>query len=88
MVKHPYKVHAWGAFCAQGPIALVLFTENLNAKRYQEILETYFFPYVSVANRRLHFQQDNSPIHKADKITELFERHHIRILDWLPTHQM
>src|SRR6266511_122253 len=34
MVKHPYKVHAWGAFTAQGPVALFLFTENLNAQRY------------------------------------------------------
>ena len=82
MVKHPYKVHAWGAFTAQGPIALVLFTENFNAKRYQQILETHLFPYISRANRQFCFQQDNSPIHKARAITDLFERHNIHILDW------
>jgi len=62
--------------------ALVLFTENFNAKRYQQILETHLFPYISRANRQFCFQQDNSPIHKARAITDLFERHNIHILDW------
>ncbi|CAG8552720.1 8244_t:CDS:2, partial [Paraglomus occultum] len=34
------------------------------------------------ANRQFCFQQDNSPIHKARAITDLFEHHNIRILDW------
>ena len=52
----------------------------VNAKRYQQILETHFFPYISRANRQFRFQQDDSPIHKARAITDLFERHS---LDWL-----
>ena len=34
IVKHPYKIHAWGAFSTRGSISLFLFTENLNAFKY------------------------------------------------------
>ena len=55
MVKHPYKVHAWGAFTAQGPVALFLFTGNLNAQRYCEILESCLFPNIPQVGRRWRF---------------------------------
>lgn len=82
MVKHPFKIHAWGAFSARGPIALVLFTGNLNSQRYCEILETNFFPNASRAGRSWRFQQDNSPVHTARVARQLFEDHHVRMLDW------
>jgi transposase len=82
MVKHPYKIHAWGAFSARGPISLVLFTENLNSQRYCKILETHLFPYISQAGRRWRFQQDNSPVHTARATTHLIEAHHVRMLNW------
>ena len=65
MVKHPYKVHSWGAFTAQGPVALFLFTENLNAQRYCGILKSFLIPNISKVGRRWYFQQDNSPIHTS-----------------------
>ena len=83
MVKHPYKVHAWGAFSARGPIALVLFTENFNSDKYQEILETNLFSKLSrLDRRRFFFQQDNSPVHNSNTSRRLFEDQGIRILDW------
>jgi len=82
MVKHPFKIHAWEAFSARGPIALVLFTENLNSQRYCEILETHLFPNASRAGRGWRFQQDNSPVHTAHVTQQLFEAHHVRMLDW------
>lgn len=82
IVKHPYKVHAWGAFSALGSISLFLFTENLNARKYCQILETHLFPHVSRTNRRLRFQQDNSPVHTAGITQDVFETHGIRVLDW------
>lgn len=82
MVKHPYKVHAWGAFTARGPISLILFTENFNSDKYLEILEAHLFPYISRTHHKLRFQQDNSPVHKAGKIIDLFESRGVRILDW------
>ena len=27
MVKHPYNVHAWGAFSVKGPVGFFLFTD-------------------------------------------------------------
>src|SRR5207248_1404734 len=65
MVKHPYKVHAWGTFITQGPVALFLFTENLNAQRYCGILKSFLIPNISKVGRRWYFQQDNSPIHTS-----------------------
>ncbi|GBC29573.2 IS630 family transposase [Rhizophagus irregularis DAOM 181602=DAOM 197198] len=44
MVKHPYKVHVWGAFCRQGPIGVALFTENMNSAKYREILQSQLLP--------------------------------------------
>jgi hypothetical protein len=36
-VKHPVKVHAWGCFSKNGFGKLVVFTNNLNAKKLIEI---------------------------------------------------
>jgi len=82
MVKHPHKVHAWGAFTAQGPVALFLFTGNLNAQRYCEILESCLFPNIPQVGRRWRFQQDNSPVHTSQVTRRLLEAHHIRMIDW------
>ena len=82
MVKHPYKVHAWGAFTAQGPVALFLFTENLNAQRYCEILESFLIPNIPKVGRGWRFQQDNSPIHTSQVTRRLFEARNIRVMDW------
>ncbi|GES77825.1 transposable element Tcb1 transposase [Rhizophagus clarus] len=39
MVKHPYKVHVWGAFSRQGLIGVALFTGKMNSAKYHEILQ-------------------------------------------------
>ncbi|CAG8656374.1 3884_t:CDS:2 [Rhizophagus irregularis] len=44
MVKHPYKVHVWDAFCRQRPIGVALFTENMNSAKYREILQSQLLP--------------------------------------------
>lgn len=79
MVKHPYKIHGWGAFTARGPVSLFLFTENLNAKKYCEILKSCLFPNIG---HRWRFQQDNSPVHTAQITQDLFETHHLNVIDW------
>ena len=33
-VKHPFKVHVWGAFCAKGIVGFHMFTENMNGELY------------------------------------------------------
>ncbi|CAG8704501.1 14061_t:CDS:2 [Rhizophagus irregularis] len=44
MVKYPYKVHVWDAFCHQGPIGVALFTENMNSAKYRKILQSQLLP--------------------------------------------
>ena len=41
MVKHPYKVQVWGAFCREESIGVALFTEIMNSAKYCEILQSY-----------------------------------------------
>ena len=30
MVKHPFKLHLWGAICARGKVGLYTFVENMD----------------------------------------------------------
>lgn len=82
MVKHPYKVHAWGAFSANGPVGFVLFIETMNAQKYCEILEQHLFPNASRTGRRWRFQQDNAPMHTSRITRHLLESHKTRVIDW------
>src|SRR6185437_3331595 len=43
IVKHPLKVHAWGAFCSWKVIGFHCFIENMNGELYQKILTENFF---------------------------------------------
>jgi hypothetical protein len=47
-VKHPYKVHVWGCFSAQGFGKLFLFTQNLDATFMTEIYKKALLPYYKV----------------------------------------
>ena len=56
MVKHPYKVHVWGAFSRQGPIGVVLFTGKMNAEKYRDILRSQLLSNANRAGNGWHFQ--------------------------------
>jgi hypothetical protein len=43
MVKHPYKIHGWGAF--QSKVSSVLFTGIMDGAFYREILTENLFNY-------------------------------------------
>jgi hypothetical protein len=43
VVKHPFKVHVWGAFCAKGTVGFCMFTENMNGELYRKILTENLF---------------------------------------------
>jgi len=43
MVKHPYKVHAWGAFSVKGRIGFLLFTGIMDGAFYRKILTENLF---------------------------------------------
>ena len=83
MVKHPYKVHAWGAFSAKGPIGLVLFTGIMDGAFYREILtENLFDNANTIMGRRWIFMQDNDPKHKAKETMSLLAQKCPKLLDW------
>ena len=83
MVKHPYKVHAWGAFSAKGPIGLCLFTGIMDGAFYREILtENLFDNANTVMGRRWIFMQDNDPKHKATEMMNLLKQKCPKLLDW------
>jgi transposase len=86
VVKYPFKVHVWGAFCAQGTIGFHMFSENLDGHLYREILSKNLFQQASqVLGKSWIFQQDNDPKHTAKLTKELLERKCPEVLDW-PSH--
>ena len=83
MVKHSYKVHAWGAFSAKGSVGFLLFTSIMDGTFYREILVKNLFNNANtVMRRRWVFQQDNDPKHKARKTIELLTQRCPAILEW------
>src|SRR6266498_5108046 len=82
-VKHPFKVHVWGAFCAKGVVGFHIFTENMNGELYREILtENLFEQTRQILGNRWVFQQDNDPKHRARLTIELLQDHYPHVLDW------
>jgi len=83
IVKHPFKIHIWGAFCAQGIVGFHMFTENMNGELYREILTNNLFNQASqLLGESWTFQQDNDPKHKARLTVSLLENQCPAILDW------
>lgn len=83
VVKHPLKVHAWGAFCANGLVGFHCFTENMNGELYRDILTKNLFTSATrILGRRWTFQQDNDPKHRAKLTTILLQEKCPRVLDW------
>jgi hypothetical protein len=82
-VKHPFKVHVWGAFCAKGTVGFHMFTENMNGELYREIInENLFEQATQVLGNRWTFQQDNDPKHRAKLTIALLQERCPRVLDW------
>jgi hypothetical protein len=82
-VKHPFKVHLWGAFCEKGTVGFHIFTENMNGELYREILTQNLFEQAhQLLGDEWIFQQDNDPKHRARLTVELLEDRCPRVLDW------
>lgn len=83
VVKHPFKVHVWGAFCLQGIVGFHMFTENMNGELYREILTNNLFDQAyQLLGGSWTFQQDNDPKHKAKLTVSLLENRCPAVLDW------
>ena len=74
-MKHPLKVHAWGAFCSCGVIGFHCFTEIMDGKLYRNILtKNLFTSAMDLLGKTWVFQQDNDPKHKAKLTTAFLEK--------------
>ena len=62
----------WGCFINDKLDPLVMIRENINAKKYLEILQEHFLPfYESLGNENVYFfQDDNAPVHRAKIVTD------------------
>jgi transposase len=83
VVRHPYKVHVWGAFCLEGTVGFHIFTGNMNGERYREILkENLIQQAYDLLGDRWVYQQDNAPTHTAKATIEFLQDQCPRLLDW------
>ena len=54
----------------------------MNADKYIQILETNLIPFIENSNKKLIFQHDNDPKHKAIKTTQFLEDNDVNVLEW------
>ena len=84
MVKHPFKLHVWGAISVRGKIGFHAFTENLNRHIYREILNDHLYENAAAKyGDQWIFQQDNDPKHTSGDVqNDLEARISNRVLPW------
>jgi len=84
MVKHPFKVHVWGATNFKGKVGLYVFTENLDRHLYRQILNEQLYDNADVlVGGQWIFRQDNDPKHTSrDVQNDLNTRLLRRVLAW------
>ena len=76
-VRHSKKMNVWAFISLIGIHNFKLFTENLNANTYKNILCESF---IEIYNDAYTFQQDNHPVHKSKKIKEFIKDKNIKTI--------
>lgn len=87
-IKHPQKVHVYGAFCERGFGKLTVFTGNLNAVRMCQLYRTTLLPsakkYYGNDNSKWLLLEDNDPKHKSRLCNAWKEENGIEQMEWPP----
>lgn len=87
-VKHPQKLHVYGAFCERGFGTFIIFTGVLNTERmcnlYRRTLLTTANKFYGTGNRDWQLLENNDSIHKSRRCTEWKDQHGINQMEWLP----
>jgi len=77
-------VIVWDCFINDKLGLLVIIRENINAKKYLEILQEHLLPfYESLGNDNVYFfQDDNASVHRARIITDWKDENLISFFSW------
>lgn len=79
-----FQVMIWGCISWFGPGTVSPVDGNINANKYQDILEDNLWPVVAqhFPGGGYIFQDDNAPVHRARSTVEYKTRNHIPSLSW------
>lgn len=87
-LKHPQKIHVYGAFCSQGFGKLTVFTGNLNAVRMLGLYKSTLLPtankFFGKNNRNWMLLEDNDPKHKSRLCNEWKSENDVDQMEWPP----
>jgi hypothetical protein len=80
------RILFWGAFHADGPIALTPLNGTVNSARYQAILNDHLVPFLENQPLSQHniFQHDNAPPHTAASTVKFLQENVVEVLQWPP----
>ena len=79
-----YQVMIWGCICWNGVGTLTPVEGNINAVKYQEILDEHLWPVIArhFPGGNYLFQDDNAPVHRARSTQEFVARNGITGMSW------
>lgn len=87
-IKHPQKVHVYGAFCESGFGSLTIFTGNLNAARMVQLYRSTLLPtarkYYGGDKSKWLLLEDNDPKHKSRLCSDWKDENDIEQMVWPP----
>lgn len=87
-IKHPQKVHVYGAFCSKGFGKLTVFTGILNKERMCQLYKSTLLPtakkYYGNDNSKWLLLEDNDPKHKSGLCNAWKDKNGIEQMNWPP----
>ena len=82
--KPCYEVMIWGCVTWEGVGTITAVNGNINAEKYQEILDDNLWPVIvrHFPAENYIFQQDNAPVHRARTTQEFLHRNNVTTMSW------
>ena len=81
---HGPTVHCWGAISAKGALKLEIFEENLDSKRYLQILRRNIPKIRQMYPQGWQWQQDGSGVHRAQVVQDFLSENVPQKMDCPP----